>query len=183
LGGNAQDARVLGEVCLGQGCNHAPGAGTGDAQPQLITDLGGVADPGILSKAAFRVGCLHDDVRSESAHLETAGRIQLAQPIAEALNSPAVISAVHSFAAGAHQQIFQINRTAMSDAAATSAATTIKTTLEAVDPKLAGKLPDNVLDATTNISCVQLPQQCPETLRLKRSVARGDWVDSWCESG
>jgi hypothetical protein len=89
---------------------------------------------------------------ARSNKLITAARPVVAKAIAEALNSPAVISAVHSVAAGAHQQIFQINRTALSDAAATSAATTIKATLEAVDPKLAGKLPDNVLDATTNIS-------------------------------
>ena len=89
---------------------------------------------------------------ARSNKLITAARPVVAKAIAEALNSPAVIAAVHSFAAGAHHQIFQISNTSLSDAAASNAAATIKGALQAVDPKLADKLPDNVLNATTNIS-------------------------------
>jgi hypothetical protein len=89
---------------------------------------------------------------ARSNKLITAARPVVAKAIAQALDTPAVLAAVHAFAAGAHHQIFQISDTALSDAAAGNAAATIKSTLEAVDPKLADKLPDNVLNATTNIS-------------------------------
>ena len=89
---------------------------------------------------------------ARSNKLITAARPVAAKAIAEALNSPAVIAAVHSFAAGAHHQIFQISNTSLSGAAASNAAASIKGALQAVDPKLADKLPDNVLNATANIS-------------------------------
>jgi hypothetical protein len=47
----------------------------------VITYLDGVADPGVLRKAAATVGCFHDDVRPESADLETALRVELAELI------------------------------------------------------------------------------------------------------
>ena len=89
---------------------------------------------------------------ARSNKLITAARPVVAKAIAQALDTPAVLAAVHGFAAGAHHQIFQISNTALSDAAAGNAAATIKSTLEAIDPKLADKLPDNVLNATANIS-------------------------------
>jgi hypothetical protein len=89
---------------------------------------------------------------ARSNKLITAARPVVAKAIAQALDTPAVLAAVHAFAAGAHHQIFQISDTALSDAAAGNAAATIKSTLQAVDPRLADKLPDNVLNATTNIS-------------------------------
>jgi hypothetical protein len=89
---------------------------------------------------------------ARSNKLITAARPVAAKAVAEAINTPAVLAAVHSFAAGAHHQIFQISNTSLSSAGATNAAASIKAALEAVDPKLADKLPDNVLNATANIS-------------------------------
>ena len=89
---------------------------------------------------------------ARSNKLITAARPVAAKAVAEAINTPAVLAAVHSFAAGAHHQIFQISNTSLSNAGATNAAASIKGALQAVDPKLADKLPDNVLNATANIS-------------------------------
>lgn len=89
---------------------------------------------------------------ASSNKLVTAARPVVAKALAEALDNPAVLSAVHSFAAGAHAQIFQINRAARSDVAGANAAASIKSTLTAIDPKLADKLPDNVLNATSDIA-------------------------------
>jgi hypothetical protein len=89
---------------------------------------------------------------ARSNKLVTAARPVVAKAIAEVLNSPAIIAAIHSFAAGAHHQIFQINQAGRSDVAGSNAAASIKSTLEAIDPKLADKLPDNVLNITANIA-------------------------------
>jgi hypothetical protein len=89
---------------------------------------------------------------ASSNKLVTAARPVVAKAVAQALDNPAVLSAVHSFAAGVHAQIFQINRAARSDVAGANAATSIKSTLTAIDPRLADKLPDSVLNATSNIA-------------------------------
>ena len=82
----------------------------------------------------------------------TAARPVVAKTVAEILNDPAVISAVHAFAAGAHHQILELNNRQRTNAAAASSAATIRATLQSIDPKLASKLPNSVLAITSDIS-------------------------------
>jgi hypothetical protein len=84
--------------------------------------------------------------------LITAARPVVAKAVAEAISNPAVISAIHAFAAGAHHQLFQVNDQLRADVAAQTAAITIRNTLHSIDPALAEKLPENVLTTTADLS-------------------------------
>jgi hypothetical protein len=87
-----------------------------------------------------------------SSKFMTAARPVVAKAVAEAINNPAVISAVHSFAAGAHHQLFQVNDQVRASVSAQTAAITIRNTLHSIDPALAEKLPDDVLTTTAELS-------------------------------
>jgi hypothetical protein len=82
----------------------------------------------------------------------TAARPVVAKALAEALNDPAVISAVRTFAAQAHHQVFSVNDTLRSDASANAAAISIRSTLNSINPALSAKLPDSVLNVTVSLA-------------------------------
>jgi hypothetical protein len=72
----------LRQICLGQRCHHAPGAGTGDAQPHVITYPDGVADPGVLPESRLPPSDVSTTMFGQNRRTsETALRVELAQPI------------------------------------------------------------------------------------------------------
>ena len=57
-----QDARILGEVTLGERCHHAAQAGASDAQANGVPDGEHLADPGVFDEILFAVRGLENDV-------------------------------------------------------------------------------------------------------------------------
>src|SRR5439155_17597479 len=81
LSRRAQDARILGQVPLGDRGHHAAGAGSCDVQPNLVADVDRAANPVVLHEALFSRAELHHDVWTKAPHLEAPLRVQLPQAI------------------------------------------------------------------------------------------------------
>ncbi len=89
---------------------------------------------------------------AQSSKIVTAARPVVSKAVSEALATPPVTAAIHSFAAGLHRQLLNVNSERRANVSAATASATIRNTLQTIDPALAEKLPDSILDATASIS-------------------------------
>src|SRR6266446_10902377 len=70
LGRRAQDARIFGQISLGQRRHDTAGARAGDVQTDFVANRQGVADPVILDEVLFARGRLDYNVWPKPPHLE-----------------------------------------------------------------------------------------------------------------
>jgi hypothetical protein len=121
-----------------------------------VLDANGFAD--VVTKSSQRA-----DVRdyiadqatlrlASSSNFVSAARPIVTDAISQAIATPPVAEAIHDFAVRAHDQIFRITQSRRVSVSSAQAALTVRTALEAINPTLAKKLPENVLSATTTIS-------------------------------
>jgi hypothetical protein len=121
-----------------------------------VLDANGFAD--VVAKSSQR-----DEVRdyiadqatlrlAPSSNFVSSARPVVSSAISEAIASEPVQEAVYDFALLAHDQVFRITQSKRVDVSSAQAALTVRAALEAANPALAKKLPDNVLSATTTIS-------------------------------
>ncbi|MFI5047937.1 MAG: hypothetical protein ACHQIG_12800, partial [Acidimicrobiia bacterium] len=89
---------------------------------------------------------------AKSSNFVSSARPVVASALSEAITAPPVREAVHDFAAGAHDQIFQITQSKRVNVSSAQAALTVRAALDAINPRLSKKLPSGVLSATTTIS-------------------------------
>jgi hypothetical protein len=83
----------------------------------------------------------------------TAARPVATTVAAQVLQTDAVASAVHNVVAGVHHQVFQIqDNDSLVNVSGASAVATIKAALTSIDPKLAAKVPDSVLNMATTVT-------------------------------
>lgn len=88
-----------------------------------------------------------------SSKILTAARPLASAVIAEALDNPVATKVVRDLVAAVHHQVFQIGGSEIrSGVSAASAASTIRSVLESVDPNLANRVPDNLLLVSTNLT-------------------------------
>jgi hypothetical protein len=121
-----------------------------------VLDANGFAD--VVTKASQRT-----DVRNyiadqatlrlaRSSNFVSAARPIVTDAISQAIATPPVEEAVYDFAVRAHEQIFRVTQSRRVSVSSAQAALTVRSALEAINPTLAKKLPENVLSATTTIS-------------------------------
>jgi hypothetical protein len=89
---------------------------------------------------------------ARTSNFVSAARPVVTDAIAAAIATPPVEEAIRDFAQRAHQQVFQARGARRVDVNSQEAAITIRSALQTINPRLAKKLPANVLDATTTIS-------------------------------
>jgi hypothetical protein len=89
---------------------------------------------------------------ARTSNFVSAARPVVSDAIAAAIATPPVEDAIRDFAQRAHDQVFQARGARRVDVNSQEAAITIRRALETINPRLAKKLPANVLDATTSIS-------------------------------
>jgi hypothetical protein len=89
---------------------------------------------------------------ARTSNFVSAARPVVSDAISAAIKTPPVEEAVRDFAQRAHEQVFQARGARRVDVNSQEAAVTIRSALQTINPRLAKKLPANVLDATTTIS-------------------------------
>lgn len=89
---------------------------------------------------------------ARTSNFVSAARPVVSDAISAAIATPPVEQAVRDFAVRAHEQVFQARGARRVDVNSQEAAVTIRSALETINPRMARKLPANVLDATTTIS-------------------------------
>ena len=89
---------------------------------------------------------------ARSSNFVSAARPVVSDAIAAAIATPPAEEAIRDFAQRAHEQVFQARGARRVDVNSQEAAITIRSALQTINPRLAKKLPANVLDATTSIS-------------------------------
>ena len=88
-----------------------------------------------------------------SSKFLTVARPLATSVIAEAIDNPVVTNVIYDLVAGIHHQVFEIGGSEIrSDVSAASAAATIKSVLQSIDPKLADRIPDNLLLVSTGLT-------------------------------
>lgn len=88
-----------------------------------------------------------------SSKFLTVARPLATAVIAEAIDNPVVTNVVYDVVEGVHHQVFQIGGSDIrSDVSAASAASTIKSVLQSIDPKLADRIPNSVLNVSTSLT-------------------------------
>ena len=89
---------------------------------------------------------------ARTSNFVSAARPVVSDAISAAIATPPVEEAIRDFALRAHEQVFQARGARRVDVNSQEAAITIRSALQTINPRLAKKLPANVLDATTTIS-------------------------------
>jgi len=89
---------------------------------------------------------------ARSSNFVSAARPVVADAIAVAIENDAVKNAVHDVVARAHDQIFQATKARRVDVDSQQAAVSVRNALYAINPSLARKLPNDVLDTTSRVS-------------------------------
>ena len=89
---------------------------------------------------------------ARTSNFVSAARPVVTEAVSAAINTEPVKEAVHDFVARAHAQIFRATSARRVDIDSSQAATTVRTALETINPRLARRLPPNILSATTAIS-------------------------------
>jgi hypothetical protein len=89
---------------------------------------------------------------ARTSNFVSAARPVVSDAISAAIATPPVEEAIRDFAQRAHEQVFQARGARRVDVNSQEAAVTIRSALQTINPRLAKKLPANVLDATTSIS-------------------------------
>jgi hypothetical protein len=89
---------------------------------------------------------------ARTSNFVSAARPVVSDAVSAAIATPPVEEAIRDFAQRAHEQVFQARGARRVDVNSQEAAITIRSALETINPRLAKKLPANVLDATTTIS-------------------------------
>src|SRR4051794_352747 len=121
-----------------------------------VIDADGFAD--VVAKSSQRVE-VRDYVADQAtlrlartSNFVSAARPVVSDAISAAIATPPVEEAVRDFAQRAHEQVFQARGARRVDVNSQQASVSIRSALETINPRLAKKLPANVLDATTSIS-------------------------------
>jgi hypothetical protein len=89
---------------------------------------------------------------ARTSNFVSAARPVVSDAVAAAIATPPVEEAIRDFAQRAHEQVFQARGARRVDVNSQEAAVTIRSALQTINPRLAKKLPANVLDASTSIS-------------------------------
>ena len=89
---------------------------------------------------------------ARTSNFVSAARPVVSDAISAAIATPPVQDAIRDFAKRAHEQVFQARGARRVDVNSQEAAVSIRSALQTINPRLAKKLPANVLDATTSIS-------------------------------
>jgi hypothetical protein len=121
-----------------------------------VLDADGFAD--VVAKSSQQVE-VRDYVADQASlrlartsNFVSAARPVVSDAISAAIATPPVEEAVRDFAQRAHEQVFQARGARRVDVNSQEAAVTIRSALQTINPRLAKKLPANVLDATTTVS-------------------------------
>ncbi len=121
-----------------------------------VLDADGFAD--VVAKSSQQVE-VRDYVADQAtlrlartSNFVSAARPVVSDAVSAAIATPPVEQAIRDFALRAHEQVFQARGARRVDVNSQEAAITIRSALETINPRLAKKLPANVLDATTTIS-------------------------------
>jgi hypothetical protein len=121
-----------------------------------VLDSNGFAD--VVAKASQRRE-VRDYIADEAtlrlartSNFVSAARPVVTEAVSAAINTEPVKDAVYDFAQRVHEQVFRATSARRVDVDSSEAATTIRTALQAINPRLAKKLPPNVISATTSIS-------------------------------
>ena len=105
---------------------------------------------------------------AKSSNFVTAARPVVTDALSAAIATPPVEEAIRDFARHAHSQILHVNGVGRANISAQQAAVTIRSALQAINPALAKKLPDNVLRATVTVS---------QSDAVDVLLRTGSWVD------
>ena len=118
-----------------------------------VLDADGFAD--VIAKSSQQVE-VRDYVADQAtlrlartSNFVSAARPVVADAISAAMATPQVEEAVRDFAHRAHEQVFQARGARRVDVNSQEASVSIRSALQTINPRLAKKLPANVLDATT----------------------------------
>ena len=121
-----------------------------------VLDAEGFAD--VVAKSSQRVE-VRDYVADQAtlrlaktSNFVSAARPVVTDAISAAIATPPVEEAIRDFAQRAHEQVFQARGARRVDVDSQQASVTIRSALQTINPRLARKLPANVLDATTTVS-------------------------------
>jgi hypothetical protein len=121
-----------------------------------VLDSNGFAD--VVAKASQRRE-VRDYIADEAtlrlartSNFVSAARPVVTEAVSAAINTEPVQAAVYDFAQRVHQQIFRATSARRVNVDSSEAATTVRTALQAINPRLAKKLPPNLISATTSIS-------------------------------
>ena len=121
-----------------------------------VIDADGFAD--VVAKSSQQVE-VRDYVADQASlrlartsNFVSAARPVVSDAISAAIATPPVEEAIRDFAQRAHEQVFQARGARRVDVNSQQASVSIRSALETINPRLAKKLPANVLDATTSIS-------------------------------
>jgi hypothetical protein len=121
-----------------------------------VLDAQGFAD--VIAKSSQQVE-VRDYVADQAtlrlartSNFVSAARPVVSDAISAAMVTPPVEEAIRDFAQRAHEQVFQARGARRVDVNSQEASVTIRSALQTINPRLAKKLPANVLDATTTIS-------------------------------
>ncbi len=89
---------------------------------------------------------------ARTSNFVTAARPAVTDALSAAIATKPVEDAIRSFAARAHQQVFEARAVRRVDVNAQQASTSVRSALQSINPALSKKLPANVLDASATIS-------------------------------
>lgn len=87
-----------------------------------------------------------------STKLITAARPVADSVIAEVLRNPVVVDFVHDVVAGVHHQVFEFRSETRASVSATSAAATVKAAIQAIDDKIAERIPSQLYTLGTGLT-------------------------------
>jgi hypothetical protein len=87
-----------------------------------------------------------------TSNFVSAARPIVTDAVSHAIATDPVKEAVRDFAERAHEQIFRITDARRVNVSSQEAAVTVRSVLETINPRLAKKVPTNILSATTTIS-------------------------------
>jgi hypothetical protein len=89
---------------------------------------------------------------ARTSNFVSAARPVVTDAVSAAIATPPVEDAIRDFAQRAHEQVFQARGARRVDVDSQEASVSIRSALQTINPRLAKKLPANVLDATTTVS-------------------------------
>jgi hypothetical protein len=121
-----------------------------------VLDSNGFAD--VVAKASQRRE-VRDYIADEAtlrlartSNFVSAARPVVTEALSAAIDTVPVREAVYDFAQRVHQQVFRATSARRVNVDSSEAATTVRTALQTINPRLAKKLPPNLISATTSIS-------------------------------
>jgi hypothetical protein len=89
---------------------------------------------------------------ARTSNFVSAARPVVTEALSAAINTQPVKDAVYDFAQRVHEQVFRATSARRVAVDSSEAATTVRTALQAINPRIAKKLPPNLISATTTIS-------------------------------